>query len=41
MFLVTHQIIKNVGGDPLEVPLVHHGAQRRLVVHNAGKWCTT
>ncbi len=22
-------------------PLVHHGAHRRLVVHNAGRWCTT
>ncbi len=23
------------------VPLVHHGAQHRSVVHNAGRWCTT
>ena len=30
MFVVKHKY----------VPLVHHGAQRRLVVHNGGRWCT-
>ena len=32
------------GRPPLHTdigPLVYHGAQRRLVVHNAGRWCTT